>query len=77
MAENTMGGCTGSCHSCASSCDTQTGERKPSFFDKYQVSFPDVYEIQLRNSWDFRNHIFLKSQLFFYLENGLASHRHS
>ena len=48
-----------------------------SIFDKYQVSFPDVYEIQLRNSWDFRNHIFLKSQLFFIWENGLASHRHS
>ena len=27
MAENTMSGCTGSCHSCGSSCDTQTGER--------------------------------------------------
>lgn len=36
MAENTMGGCTGSCHSCASSCDTQTGERKTSFFDKLE-----------------------------------------
>ena len=33
MAENTMGGCTGSCHSCGSSCDTQTGE---SFFDKLE-----------------------------------------
>ena len=31
MAENTMSGCTGSCHSCGSSCDTQTGERKTSF----------------------------------------------
>ena len=44
---------------------------------RFALCFPDVYEIQFRNSWDFRNHIFLKSQLFFYLENGLASHRHS
>ena len=36
MAENTMSGCTGSCHSCGSSCDTQTGERKTSFFDKLE-----------------------------------------
>ena len=36
MAENTIGGCTGNCHSCGSSCDTQTGERKPSFFDRLE-----------------------------------------
>ena len=36
MAENTMSGCIGSCHSCGSSCDTQTGERKTSFFDKLE-----------------------------------------
>ncbi len=36
MAENTIGGCTGNCHSCGSSCDTQAGERKPSFFDKLE-----------------------------------------
>ena len=35
---------------------------------RFAMCFPDVYEIQLRNSWDFRNHIFLKSQLFFYLD---------
>ena len=36
MAENTIGGCTGNCHSCGSSCDTQTGERKPSFFEHFE-----------------------------------------
>ena len=28
MAENTMSGCTGSCHSCGSSCDRQEKEKQ-------------------------------------------------
>ena len=37
MAENTMSGCTGSCHSCGSSCDTLTDRRKKNqFFDKLE-----------------------------------------
>lgn len=31
MDEKMMGGCTGSCHTCGSTCES--GERKPSFFD--------------------------------------------
>lgn len=36
MSENTIGGCSGSCHSCASSCGPENGERKPSFFDRLE-----------------------------------------
>ena len=49
MAENTMSGCTGSCHSCGSSCDTQTGERKTSFFDKHFDNVGEENVLQMLN----------------------------
>ena len=43
MTENTMSGCTGSCHSCGSSCDTQTGERKQAFSINWNL-FPNNFD---------------------------------
>ena len=48
-----------------------------STYGKHPVSSLDVYETRFQNSWDFQNHIFLKSQLLFYPENDSTIRRHS
>ena len=50
MDEKMMSGCTGNCHTCGSSCDTE--KKGPSFFDKLETiseHFSEVGEDNIIN----------------------------